>query len=114
GRYDGDLAAECLGYQLAGLGRLPAGLVEPGFPVERSMEQLAVRLHPYGKALVPLLRVDRVHSRRADDQVIDLGLAAGDGPGVQRPEPAAFELLELHLGTAFRRRGASPGRDRRD
>jgi hypothetical protein len=61
------------------------------------------------KATPILLRVDHEHPTGADHQVIDVGLAAGDGQVVQDRPPVPLQRSQEAGGASLPRRPAPPG-----
>src|ERR1700729_2567848 len=97
-RPDRDLGPERGREDLAGLSRLPRGVLEPILlGLGTAIEPLAIQ-GPDRDLGIPLLRVDRVDAGRADDEVVDELPAVRDGPGVEGEVPVPPHPLQLTAG----------------
>src|SRR5580693_4439365 len=97
-RPDRDLGPERGREDLAGLARLPRGVLQPLLlRLGTTIEPLAVQGADRDLG-VPFLRVDRVDAGRADDKVVDELPAVGNGPGVEGEVPVAPHPLQLPAG----------------
>ena len=113
GRADPLLAPEGLADQPGGQARFQLGVLEPAGLAVRAVVEVAALGGPERQPAVPPLGVHREHPGRADDQMVDDAVGAGDGPAVQGPVAGPAQPEQPPPGAPLRRGDPHRGGDHR-